>query len=86
MITPNVPMGPMVTKDENPTTEWKMFFSQLVQAMQAALSNEGFQLPPQTAANIAKLTASPDGTQIYNSDSKKGMLKENGTFKTIVTT
>jgi hypothetical protein len=85
MITPNVPTGPIVTKDENPTTEWKMFFSQLVQGMQIALSNEGFQLPSQVTEDIAKLTSSPNGTLIYDSKTNEPKVRVSGTFKVIET-
>lgn len=85
MIIPNVPMGPLVTESENPTTEWKMFFSQLVQGMQKSLSNEGFEIPQLSTSDIAKLTASNNGTQIYNLTTDNPMVMKAGTFKNILT-
>lgn len=85
MNIPNVPTGPLVTKDESPTTEWKLFFTQLIQVMQTALSDEGFHVPSQATGEIAKLTASPNATVIYDSTTNELMVRKAGTFKNILT-
>lgn len=61
------------------------FLMQLLLQLQENLSNEGFIIPSQTAAKIANLTNSTNGTLIYNSDTNKLMIQINGTWIAIDT-
>jgi hypothetical protein len=61
------------------------FFITLTQQLQQNFNNEGYMLPPQPASNITMLQPGNAGTILYNSDTGKGMINENGIFKTITT-
>ena len=85
-VFPNLPRTKqLVDKDGMLTEPWQWYFSQLNRALQNTFTPEGFNLPPQTADNIALLTNSESGSVLYNSTTNKGMINENGTWKTITT-
>lgn len=94
MIIPNFQNSRFVNKDGYLTDEWQNIFQALITALQQNLSDEGFLVPQQSAANIAKLQtafaastnpATYNGDLIY--DSTNDLLKVNiaGTFKTVTT-
>jgi len=86
MMIPNFPHTDRIADEKGMITEeWKEYHLQLNTILQRSLSNEGFQNPGLIATDIAKLTASPNGTTLYNLTTNKGMIKEAGTFKTITT-
>ena len=92
-IFPDVPReAPMTDKDGNMTDVWRLFFTQLILALQSNFKPEGIVVPSQTAANIAMLTGTiPIGsTSIANIlyDSTNAQFKGNiaGTWKTFTLT
>lgn len=86
MIIPNLDIEIFVDKDGKLTASARLFLSQIVTLLQQNLSDEGYILPPQSAANITRLSniKSVRGL-LYNTDTNKAMICENGTYKTIVT-
>lgn len=91
MNIPNLPNKNVSLLDPNSPSQmhplWHNFFDQLLTQLQQNVSQEGFNLPEQSTSNIGLLQAgSPDSrTIIYNNDTHKYMVQENGTFKTITT-
>lgn len=94
MNVPNFQNIQVIGKGGFFTDEWQNMLQQLITQMQNNLSDEGFHIPQQTAANIAILqtqfAASPDpsaynGVMLY--DTTNDLLKVNiaGTFKTVTT-
>jgi len=68
------------------TDNWKHLFEQLFDVLQKNLSDESIITPHQPTSNISQLNLSQySGGLVYNSDSNKLMVNENGTFKTIQT-
>lgn len=72
--------------------DWYNLFQQLFTQMQLNLSNNGYQLPQQSAANISNIQASfantPNpslyyGDILYNTTNDTAMVNIAGTFKTI---
>ncbi len=56
-IIPDLPRSPRVIDDNGElVSEWKLFFDQLLLALQNTLTREGFVFPQQTDSNIALLT------------------------------
>lgn len=85
-LIPNIPTTKMVMEDGNPHPAWSQWFQQLVTVIQNNLSPNGFTLPQQPTTTITQLnTQESKGVIIYNETTDKGMINENGTFKTIVT-
>jgi len=95
MIVPTYTQERLVDEDRYLTRPWQGVIGELLQNMQKALSNEGFVIPSQSAANINILisinpeTLQPymaDGTIIYDSTNHqfKGMV--NGVLKTFTLT
>jgi hypothetical protein len=77
----------MVGEDGMMTQEWRLFFSQLIQALQASFKLEGIVVPPQTAAEIAALTAITSHNNIvYDSTNNLFKGNVNGTWKTFTLT
>jgi hypothetical protein len=69
------------------TTQWKQIFMLLFSELQNNAGNEGIFIPQQSNANITLLTGTNStGSIVYNTDTNKAMVSENGTFKTIQTT
>lgn len=68
-IIPDLPRSPQVVDREgNLQPEWKLFFSQLTQALQTNLKPEGILLPQQMASNITLLTGvASKGNILYDS-------------------
>ena len=74
--------------DENGylTPTWKQIFMQLFSVLQMNVGPEGFFLPQQDNTNIAALNNIRSlGAILYNTTTNKGMINENGAFKTIQT-
>jgi hypothetical protein len=64
-IIPDFPRDPkMVDKEGNMTAAYALYFQQLNQALQSALTPEGFVFPEQTSTNIASLTSSTSVSSI----------------------
>jgi hypothetical protein len=60
--------------------------SQLITQLQQNLSNEGYKMPQQNAANIAILNNTKStGALVYDKDNHVLKVNLNGTFKTITT-
>lgn len=94
MIIPNFQNTKIVDRNGYLTEEWQNIFQALFTALQGNVSEEGFHIPQQSAANIATLQtqfaaatnpATYYGDMLY--DSTNDLLKVNiaGTFKTITT-
>lgn len=74
-IFPDLPRDwQVVDKDGQITSQWQLFFDQLITALQSNLKPEGFVIPQQTASNIALLTSSLSNI-IY--DSTNNVFKGN---------
>ncbi len=87
MIIPNFDIEVFVDPDTGRLTpQASLFLSELVSLFQQNLSDEGYTLPSQDTATIARLNTSQSIARIlYNSNTGKGMICENGTYKTITT-
>lgn len=82
MMIPNFEFTRFVNRDGNLTDEWQNVLQALFTALQTNVSNEGFQIPQQTTANVAKLqtqfAASPNPSVYYGNliyDSTSNQLK-----------
>jgi hypothetical protein len=87
MNIPNLIKTPFVDKDGHLTpTAWGIL-TQIINQMQKNLSNEGYITPQQDTTTItSRLNNSRStGALLYNSDTNKLMVCENGTFKTVTT-
>lgn len=86
MNIPNFENTAFVDRNGHLTDAWRQILTQLFTEMQASVSNQGFVTPSKPTSEIIDLSAvMPSGTVIYNGQTHKGMLSENGVFKTIVT-
>ena len=68
-IFPDLPRSnQIVDKDGYLNSDWQLFFSQLVMALQTNFKPEGIVVPPLSAANIANLgnTTASVGNIIYD--------------------
>lgn len=62
------------------------YLGQLVQQLQANLSDQGYKVPQQDSATISVLnTAQSVGALLYDSETHELKVNINGTFKTITT-
>lgn len=86
MLVPTLVQQQVVDEKGFLTPQWRQFFEQLLQNMQQSLSDEGFLIPPQSAANIALLTDSPNGTIIYDETNNEFKGKKAGSFMTFTLT
>lgn len=89
MNVPNLPIDEFLDKDGKMSDIWRMFFFQLIQAMQQTVSNEGFQIPQLTSAEIAQLVdpdKTPNGTMVYDTDTDDFKGMKGGVFKTFTLT
>lgn len=60
------------------------YLGQLVQQLQANLSDEGYVLPKQPTANITALTSAQSvGAMLYDSDANELKVNINGAWKTV---
>ncbi len=88
MIIPNIPHKSVSVLKEDGTMSdtWHQFFSQLTDAHQQNLSEEGFVIPSQPASNIQLLnTAGNVSRIIYDKTNGVMKLNNNGTYKNIMT-
>ena len=98
-IMPDLPREhPIVDKNGMINDYWALFFDNLTSVLQNNYSNEGVQIPSQTAANIADLAATtpsvPDGANIrlsnanilYDSTNNEFKGNINGVWKTFTLT
>ena len=87
-LFPSIPrMTPVIAENGLMHPIWQLYFDQVNVAFQTLFKNEGYVIPPQTAAVIAALT----GIQSYNNivyDSTNNAFKGNiaGTWKTFTLT
>ena len=87
-LFPDLPRGvPFVDKNGYLTPEAQLFFDQLILTLQTNFKPEGFVIPPETASNIALLTATASNNNIIY-DSTNNQFKGNiaGTWKTFTLT
>lgn len=77
----NIPVLPQ----KDPTN---LFYqTNLNQALQGAISDNGWTLPQQTTDNISEVSTNmPDGTMWYDSDTNSFKVKIDGTVKTVTVT
>ena len=86
MNIPSFTKMKLIQEDGTPTMEYAQFMSQLTQALQGGLSQEGIKTPGQTAANITVLNTQKSlGNLVYDTDNDKLMVNIAGTFKTVTT-
>lgn len=63
------------------TSDMQIYHDQLNQALQNGLSDNGWTMPPITAANLAIIAPKmPDGTIWYDTDNHEYVGKVNGTL------
>jgi len=95
MIIPNFENIKFVNRDGYLTDEWQNVLQALFTVLQRNVSNEGFQVPQQPTANIAKLqsqfatTANPAdyfGDLVYDSTTDELKVNIAGTFKVVTVT
>jgi len=76
-----------VDENGNWTPEWANLMTQLLSLLQTNLSDEGYVLPQQDTANIAKLTgAQSTGAILYDSSTNEIKGNLGGTWKTFTLT
>lgn len=87
MKIPSLPNDRKIVDDKGYLTDiWANFLSNLITVLNENLSNEGFILPSQNAANIAKLNSGTNKSRIlWNSTLQKAVVNNDGTFKEIIT-
>jgi len=87
MIVPNMPNDRKVVDDNGVLTEvWASFFSNLIIELGFNISDEGVLFPKHNSAIIASLGVDENkGRAIWNTDTEKAMVNNDGTFKEIVT-
>lgn len=87
MIVPNIPNDRKIIDSDGMITEvWASFFSNLITQLNLNFSVEGYALPTQSAANILLLDTNKSKSRIiWNKDTEKAMVNNDGTFKEIVT-
>lgn len=87
MTIPNLPISQLLDEQKRDLhPDWKFFFNELTRALQQNLSDEGLQSPLQSTSNIVLLNGQQsNGRYLYNTQTHKGMVCENGIFKTIMT-
>lgn len=74
---PNLPSGPIVDKDGNPTQAELNFRQMLLQQLQLLMGNEGLVMPSQSASNINTIVANSSlvpGTDITTYSCQFGTL------------
>lgn len=87
MIIPVFSNVKYVKEDGFLTSEMQMYHDQLNQALQNSLSDNGWTIPPITAANLATISSQmPDGTMWSESDAQEIVVKINGALRKITTT
>lgn len=72
---PNLPVETPIDEDREWSPAYWNFWQTLLQSLQKAISNEGFQIPGQPQNKIAELEASdsiPAGTLIFDTQAVNG--------------
>lgn len=90
--------SPVIDKNGMMTHEWAQYHANLHLQNKTNLSDDGFWIPkvtPEQITELEKQYLDPENTDVnpkynqaqhvYNTQTNKHMLNENGTFKTIVT-
>jgi hypothetical protein len=84
MIIPSLFKIKVADKDGNIHPDFMNFLTQLIAPLQNNFSNEGFTMPALTNAQILQIAGAQTQQRIiYNTDTSKMMLNNNGTFQTI---
>ncbi len=80
----NVPPFPQT---DGLSTETKLYFDTLIQQMQQTVSNNGFQIPPNSTADIAKIAPEVgNGMMWYDTTTNHFKGKQNGVIVIFQTT
>lgn len=86
MKTPSVPQVKFIMPDGDAHPQWREYFRELSIALQQNLSDEGYNIPPQSSANIAILNnAKSIRNLVYDNTAHVLKINLNGVFKTIQT-
>ncbi len=83
---PNLPSGPIVDKDGNPTQAELNFRQMLLQQLQLLMGNEGLVMPSQSSSNITTIVAGSSitpGTDVTVYSCQFGTLLYNSTDNSI---
>ena len=88
MNIPNIPNDRrVVDKNGMLTGVWASFFSNLITQLYSNLSSEGYVLPRQSSSNISLLNVPENQSRIlWNEDTERAMVNNDGEFKEILTT
>lgn len=84
MNIPSIPRANIVDQTGNMEMGWRKFFEQLINEMQANVSNEGYVVPQLNTDQLNQLST-PDnsGRIVFDSDANVMKINNNGTFKEI---
>ena len=86
MKTPNLNKMQVANPDGSMHSELRNFLSQLLLGLNTSLSDEGINIPAQSALNIVTLNNIKSNRNIiYDSDNQVAKININGTYKTIQT-
>jgi len=87
MNIPNFIDANIVDKSGNLTPTWKQIFINLFSELQGKASDDGIVAPPHTNSTIPIISSEEkQGAIVYNTDTHKLMINENGVYKTVTTT
>lgn len=86
---PVLPVCALVDKNGQMTSQWNIFFNQLLTELQNNISNTGLVIPSQSATMVATLNTPPNqmanGTLIYDTTNNLAKVVINNVIKTIQT-
>lgn len=82
-IFPDLPRDPIVINEKGMFTDpYKLFFQQLVMALQTNFKPEGYVIPPKPTSDIIQLIAQASNNNIiYDSTTNQFKGNVNGTWK-----
>ena len=84
MFVPTFSNSQFTDKNGNLTTTWLYVLSQLFNQMHGALSDNGFQVPNKTTAEIAEIfTNAPNGRLLQDKDTDELKVSINGVPKVV---
>lgn len=86
MIIPSFDLTHLTNEDGSVHPDAKIFFDQLINALQKNLNQEGYKLPQQPTTNITQLnTPESKGSVIYDQTTNQAKININGTYKVVPT-